>query len=727
MTATNDSPSSTAPAPPSPPPEERDEERTPPTPARRSGPPEVPIDLVLSARRGDPASFAHMIEHWDPYLRPFVHHVLGGDGSTDRALSAAYVRAYRALPRYDASQKPGLWLHRIAYLAATDELRRITRDPARRRALADEGRAETATDAPTVHTGISIEDLFLLDRELDSTAPGTEGLPDTPAANTKIGSTPAGWRRLAPDQRALAVLVDLEGHTLTEAARTLDADVETATNRLESARRLLTHSANHAPDTASPVDLAPAASEVLSAIPVPAPDPRFWSTLGRRLLAERASPAAPAFDPMERLARSHPAEPGFHPRSDPVHGLAEQAELIRPPRNRRRLALVILAVVALAALITTAVIIGTSDRIPDGSRAASEVAATTSAAMAEGPYRRVLIDVEEHDATGRRTERTYELILGGDGSWVVSDRGTIDQTTFDAEEGLMRRVAVIGRGDKAGVYATDATGLAAGPPDPSTIEPVPLADLSAVPSVLRVAGQARMPRTTDDGRSLYVLSTNLATGVDGTDETWTIRVAADTSLPVDVTRSVGSRTVRRTQITSWTTLTEVAADTFHQPVADDARSSVEDHGFTSTDLSAVPLLGRGDAITPGWLPAGFEMAAVTVRAEAPGSAPTTGSGTNPPDVAVMSIGFQRGSERITLSTRSAGSDPTAWSSPFGPAAGQEPTERTVGDGAFNGARTTISTDARGRTHLWGISGDTVFTISGDLTPDQAHRMVASLR
>lgn len=185
------------------------------------------MNLVMAARRGDPAAFARMVEHWNPHLRPFVHHVLAGDGSVDRALSAAYIRAYRALPRYDASQKPGLWLHRIAYLAATDELRRYTRDPLHRRNLADQGRAETATDAIRDHLGLSPHDIDELVVSTDPTpertvdvGPGIEidvdsvEEPDLDTESALVEAraimaldedgrralVPPGWRRLAPDQ-----------------------------------------------------------------------------------------------------------------------------------------------------------------------------------------------------------------------------------------------------------------------------------------------------------------------------------------------------------------------------------------------------------------------------------------------------------------------------------------------------------------------------------------------
>ena len=771
MTATSDSPASSAPLPGPPATEQPAPARTA-TPARaRSGPPEVPVDLVLAARRGDPAAFARMVEHWNPHLRPFVHHVLADDGSTDRALSAAYVRAYRALPRYDASQKPGLWLHRIAYLAATDELRRVTRDPARRRALADAGRAETATDAVHPHTGLSTHDaehlttidlttpdeVLLLDLaepdaddhdvgELEGAIIEARGLMALDGDADHHAHLPAGWRRLAPDQRALAVLVDLEGYTLADAARALDASPTAAAHRLEATRRLLSRSGGGPTGGGSTDDpeLVDAARTALAAIDVPPADPRFWSVLGRRLLAEREAPAAAAIDPLERLARVHPAEPGFKPSAggralpgdpgyDPVHGLAEQADWVKPPRSWRKLVLAGLAVAAVLALVATAVRIGTSSRVPDGTRSASEVAADVVPAMAAGPYRKVAAIVTEEDATGRQTERRYALVLGADGSWVVSNQGAIDQTTYDATTGVVRRVAVVGEGDRAEVFATDDTGLAAGAPDPVGHVPVPLDDLAAVPSLLRAADQTRLPRSTVAGESVHTLTRELRTGAAGAVETWRVRISATTSLPVEIVRTSGDRIVRHLRITSWTTATEVPADTFFQPVPPDAQASTEDHGFTTTDLDAVPLLGRGDPVTPAWLPPGFELVAVTVRSEAPAGAPSTADGTNPADVAVLSLGYQRGSERITVTTRAAGTDPTAWSSPFGTAAGDTTpggtasTERTLGDGAFNGSRVQVGRDERGRAQLWGVSGDTVLTVSGDLTPDQAHRLATSLR
>ncbi|MCU1499844.1 MAG: sigT, partial [Acidimicrobiales bacterium] len=209
-------------------------DRDPPSPdtLRTSGPADVPVALLVAARRGDPAAFARVVEHWDAHLRRFVHVVLAGTGSTDRVLSATYVSAYRALPRYRSDRTPGLWLHRLAYLAATDEIRRLTREPLRKRDRSHRTRGADPVDPPVPATG-----------------------------------TPAALGTLAPDQRALLVLVDIEGYLPHAVADAFDTDRPVADAHLAGARRV--------------VD-----PQVLLAEPVPPADDRFWTELGRRLLAE---------------------------------------------------------------------------------------------------------------------------------------------------------------------------------------------------------------------------------------------------------------------------------------------------------------------------------------------------------------------------------------------------------------------------------------------------------
>lgn len=900
----------------------------------------MPVATVVAARRGDPAAFARIVEHWDGHLRPFVHHALGGDGSTDRVLAAAYVRAYRALPRYDAALPPGLWLHRIAYLSATDELRRLHRDRARRWRSADELMADAAAGdeavrrraATTGSAGAGGSGGVADDRDPDLWAPidpvdpvpagqephrivatpipaaeprgdernderdgnpgdgsaeggpahqGHEAAPGDPAA-------PPGWAGLAADQRALAVMVDLEGFTVEAAADAFDTTRRVVLDRLGSARRVLSRAGSRdaatkppspawapgmpavsiveapapqpvtgrpgrpgqvggastlraagpaepepsahgdaagrpAPDgpvppewTTTPgdeiegvrlvtIDDAPSeetghgddrddgpsrslddsgivaattiarraaedglgtedltaeleatSRRALEALQVPPPGGRFWADLGRRLLAEREAPAAPALDPLARLAKAHPAEPGFHPRekkgrgrrnrgedadlsSAAVTSLADQADWVRPRRRWARTAGVLALLALVGGLVYLAVRIGTSGRVPDGTRAGGEVADEVADALGTGPFTQVDVTVEVPTVAGATaggtTSRRSRIVLGADGSWAVSSLDRIDQTTYDTASGTQRRVAVVGDGETQSLQATEVLGLAAGRPDPSATAPDDLADLQAVVPLLRSA-PGRAEAQTISGRKVWVLRRTAPTGPAGAVESWRIIVSRENGQPLTVERRSGDELVRRTRWSRWRLRQSVPADTFDQPMPADVEVDGTTGGFSTTDLAAVPLLGRGPAVTAGWLPTGFELATVTVRDDPVPDAPTTGGGANPVDRQVMSLGFRRGPLSVTVSTRAAGDDPSAWRDPFVGTGAPAPDARTrtITDGRYNGLTVTIASDADGRTHLWGVTevdqgvtGPVVLTVEGDLTPDQAYRLAASLR
>ncbi len=773
-----------------------------------SGPAEVSVAVVVAARKGDPAAFAQVVEHWDQHLRAFVHHTLGGDGPTDRVLAATYLRAYRALPRYSGELKPGLWLHRIAYLATIDDLRRGSRDPLRRRPGSRSD--ETATADPT------------------------------PAA----GQDPATvLARLAPDQRALAVMVDLERYRLTTVAVAFDTPPPVAAARLGAARRALVGLGTHDPGTpealvparplpvvpdapaslrdgtgtagapvataaepvwvptagppaaeesvrllplpaaldatdatdgaeagdaagaadasdesygheldgdatADPVvvdpppaadpsdDLADQVHRLLVALPVPPPGAEFWADLGRRLLAERDQPAAPTPDPVARLAR-HPAEPGFRPDhavSDTVSVMADRAERARPRRSWRRPAIALLALVVLAGVIAAAVRFGTSDPPPDGSVPAAQLADTLANALGGDDVVSVVAEVESPGAAGSGTDAgSYAITLDASGSWAVSRTDRIALTAYDAASGIVRTITA--RPSDAGgaptVGAAIAAGLAPGGPDPAPSAPDVIADLQQAGVLLRADPDQRVPSTSNGSTSTWTLTRDVGATASTPAARWQLEVRRDDGLPVRIEVRRGDELVRRTRFTRWTPGADAPAGTFDPPIPAGVTPSLTTAGFATTDLPGVAILGRGEAITPAWLPEGFELTTVAVRAAAPdaGTA-TTNGGANPADEAVASLGFQRGPERITITTRASGGRSDAWRDPFATDGDPEPASeetRTLGDGRFNGLEVVVSTDGLGRARLWGVSTETVLTVSGDLTEAEAIRVASSLR
>ncbi len=84
-------------------------------------------ELLGRARRGDHRAFADLLRRYDEGLRALAYRILRDATLMDDALQEAYVKAYRALPRFRGESGIGTWLYRIVHNACIDLLRR-TRD-----------------------------------------------------------------------------------------------------------------------------------------------------------------------------------------------------------------------------------------------------------------------------------------------------------------------------------------------------------------------------------------------------------------------------------------------------------------------------------------------------------------------------------------------------------------------------------------------------------------------
>jgi RNA polymerase sigma-70 factor, ECF subfamily len=74
-----------------------------------------PVDpaLVSRARTGDPVAFGRLVEHYhDDFLR-FAYHLVGSWPDAEEAVQDGFVRAYRALDRYEERERFEAWLFRI--------------------------------------------------------------------------------------------------------------------------------------------------------------------------------------------------------------------------------------------------------------------------------------------------------------------------------------------------------------------------------------------------------------------------------------------------------------------------------------------------------------------------------------------------------------------------------------------------------------------------------------
>lgn len=167
---------------------------------------EVAPAVIEQAKRGDEDAFMTLVRHYDPGLRSLAYRLLRDPDRMDDALQEAYVKAFRALPRFRGDSKLGTWLYRIVYNACLDEL-----------------------NASRGATSLSLESVA---EQADPRA----GVPDTVAARNDLA---AALERLPAEERAAVLLVDAQGFGYRDAARVLGVPEGTIASRLSRARAAL--------------------------------------------------------------------------------------------------------------------------------------------------------------------------------------------------------------------------------------------------------------------------------------------------------------------------------------------------------------------------------------------------------------------------------------------------------------------------------------------------------
>jgi RNA polymerase sigma-70 factor (ECF subfamily) len=158
------------------------------------------------ARSGDHDAFAAVVRLYDLRLRGLAYRVLGDRDGMDDALQEAYVRAFRALPRFRGDARIGTWLFRITYNACLDEL----------------ARKRKVTNVP-----------------LDELVEQASGDPEPGEALSARRDLSSSFAALSKDERAVVFLVDVQGFDYSGAAELLGVPVGTVASRLNRARRSL--------------------------------------------------------------------------------------------------------------------------------------------------------------------------------------------------------------------------------------------------------------------------------------------------------------------------------------------------------------------------------------------------------------------------------------------------------------------------------------------------------
>jgi RNA polymerase sigma-70 factor, ECF subfamily len=185
------------------------------------GGPDEPDDRELMAAHvgGDPAAFGTLFGRHRDRLWAVALRTTGDPEEAADALQDALVSAFRRAESYRGDAAVTTWLHRIVVNASLDRLRRRRSRPAS--PLPDDLEEQAARGSLSTST-----------REVED--------PAEAAVRADRGrEVLAALATLPPDQRAALVLVDMQGHSVDEAAAVLGVPAGTVKSRCSRGRARL--------------------------------------------------------------------------------------------------------------------------------------------------------------------------------------------------------------------------------------------------------------------------------------------------------------------------------------------------------------------------------------------------------------------------------------------------------------------------------------------------------
>jgi RNA polymerase sigma-70 factor (ECF subfamily) len=179
-------------------------------------------NLVRLAQTGDQAAFEQLVRQHGSYVFNLAYHLTGGNHSdADDLAQTTFIRAFKALKRFEGRSEFRTWLHRIT----VNLWKNLVRSQVRRKYFQHRSLNEPPKEGSR---GLAQEI--------------TEKRPD-PAEQVSHGELSGiiqtAIAKLPPDEREVTVLRDVEGYAYEEIAQLCNIPLGTVKSRLARARRLL--------------------------------------------------------------------------------------------------------------------------------------------------------------------------------------------------------------------------------------------------------------------------------------------------------------------------------------------------------------------------------------------------------------------------------------------------------------------------------------------------------
>lgn len=187
-----------------------DEERQPPDET-----------LIASIQAGDSKAFDTLVNRHRGRIFAMIRQMIKNEADAWDLSQEVFIKAWRALPRFEAKAQFSTWLYRIAHNTVYDWLRKK--------------RPESSGD--------EINDQVLGTRQIDpssSTTPSMAASPDDAMGHHELREKiELALQQLSPDHRQAVILKDVHGLAYREIAEVTNSSIGTVMSRLHYARQKL--------------------------------------------------------------------------------------------------------------------------------------------------------------------------------------------------------------------------------------------------------------------------------------------------------------------------------------------------------------------------------------------------------------------------------------------------------------------------------------------------------
>lgn len=173
--------------------------------------------LIYAAQAGDNAAFGELVTVYRDRVYAIVYQMVNSEADAWDFSQEVFIRAWKALPRYEARASFATWLFRIAHNVVYDHFR------------SKKNRAN-----------VEFDEALLTNVDPHATTGNRAPAPDEALANSELGARiHAALQQLGDEQREVVILKEIQGLSYRQIADVTNASEGTVMSRLFYARKKL--------------------------------------------------------------------------------------------------------------------------------------------------------------------------------------------------------------------------------------------------------------------------------------------------------------------------------------------------------------------------------------------------------------------------------------------------------------------------------------------------------